>query len=143
MSLPPAFDNTRVARQAAAHSVENRLVLQVCGNCTRVQYPYREVCEHCLADQLAWQTVDGSGEIVSSVQVHASTHAFFRERAPWHVCSVRLAAGPTVIAHLQPPNITASTARMPRAGETVEVIQVMVGPQACALVAHARGDEGE
>ncbi len=141
MSLPPAFDNTRTARQAAAHSVENQLVLQVCEHCAQVQYPYRELCEHCLGDQLSWKPVDGAGQIISAAQVHASIHAFYREQAPWHICSVRLTVGPTVIAHLQPPGITAPTDSLPQAGQAVQVIQVMVGPQACALVAQMPGGE--
>lgn len=133
MSAPPRTALTRLAREAAAHARDGALTLQVCDECERVQYPYREVCGRCLSDRLQWREVDGSGELVASAAVHASAEAFFREHAPWPIASVALTAGPTVIAHLEAAGAAP--------GEPVRVHQTFVDPAQCVLVARLQSNE--
>jgi len=95
----PLFEQTRLAHEHAEVMTEGKLTLQRCRNCGVVQYPYRELCGECLADALQWRIVDGPGTVIAAVRVHASMHAFFRDNAPWCICSVTLDAGPRVIAH--------------------------------------------
>lgn len=99
MMALPRFGQTRLAREHAEAVTEGRLTLQQCRNCGALQYPYRELCGDCLADALQWKIVDGRGTVIAAVRIHASMHAFFRDNAPWCICSVTLDAGPRVIAH--------------------------------------------
>lgn len=126
MKALPRFEQTRLAGEHAAAMTEGQLTLQRCRHCGALQYPYRELCGGCLADALRWQTVDGRGTVIAAVRVHASMQAFFRDNAPWHVCSVALDAGPRVIAHAADGE--------PGAGSRVIVADERVGPSDSVLV---------
>ena len=78
------------------------LTLQCCGRCRQVNYPARELCGNCLADELHWQPVAATGTVQSLVQLHYSLEPAFAAHLPWAVASVRLDCGPIVLAHLQP-----------------------------------------
>lgn len=78
------------------------LTLQCCGQCQQVNYPARELCGNCLADDLQWRPVATSGTVQSLVQLHYSLEPAFAAHLPWAVASVRLDCGPVVLAHLQP-----------------------------------------
>ena len=127
MKAPPCFEQTRPAREHAAAMSEGTLTLQVCASCGAPQYPYRELCSECLADALQWRTVDNRGTAIAAVRVHASMHAFFRDNAPWCICSVKLDAGPRVIAHAADQGIGA--------GSRVTVVDESVAPSCSVLVA--------
>lgn len=98
-TLPPA-GRSRTAMGLTAAAALGRFELQACGHCGTVQYPPRDVCRHCLSDRLVWRAQDDAGELLSETLVRHSLELFFRERAPWRVGLVRLACGPTVVAHL-------------------------------------------
>lgn len=119
---------TRLAEQAAAHAREGALTLQVCTDCERAQYPYREICRQCLSDRLSWRRVDDRGRVLAISGIYASRDPWFRERAPWRVASVALAAGPTVIAHLDSAQI--------QQDHTVRVRQTFIDPTQCVLIAY-------
>ncbi len=74
------------------------LCLQVCEPCQAVQYPPRDNCRQCLSDKLTWQPVCAEGVVMAWSRVHASTQAFFREHAPWHVANIRLDCGVVLYA---------------------------------------------
>ena len=80
----------------------------------------------CLSVKLKWQPSDGGGELIADTVLHHSNDLFFRERLPWRLGLVRLASGPTVVAHLHagvgaaPANVHVS-ARLDRAGQAVVV----------------------
>ena len=74
--------------------------MQVCADCGAVQYPPREVCGGCLSEQLSWRAVDPSGTLLVSTTLHHSNDLYFRERLPWRVGTVRMSAGPSVVAHV-------------------------------------------
>ncbi|MCB1732487.1 MAG: OB-fold domain-containing protein, partial [Halieaceae bacterium] len=78
------------------------LTLQCCGQCQQVNYPARELCGNCLADELQWRPVAASGTVQSLVQLHYSLEPAFAEHLPRALASVRLDCGPVVLAHLQP-----------------------------------------
>ena len=77
-----------------------RLVLQVCAQCGHVQYPPREICSACLGSELGWESVSGTGQVLSWTRLHASSEPYFRDGAPWHIGSVQLASGPVLITFL-------------------------------------------
>ena len=74
--------------------------MQVCKNCSAVQYPPRELCKDCLHDELQWEEISAEGTLISYTVLHASTNAFFREHLPHQTALVKLDCGPVLIAHL-------------------------------------------
>ncbi len=98
-TVPPAA-RSRVALGLTAAAALGRFELQVCLACGAVQYPPREACHICLSDRLEWRAQDGAGELLADSVVHHSQELFFRERGPWRLGLVKLACGPSVVAHL-------------------------------------------
>lgn len=130
MSELPEFASSRLARERAAAAMDGELTLQRCRNCSKTQYPCREVCQYCLSDGLEWTRVDRSGIVLATARVHASLHPYFRERAPWQICSVVLDAGPRVIAHAQSETI--------ESGDAVQVFDERIGAAHCVLIAESK-----
>jgi len=78
------------------------LRLQRCGACARVNYPPRELCGNCLAQQLRWETVSDTGTVLSHTELHHALEPYYRDHLPWRVASIALDCGPVALAHLQP-----------------------------------------
>ena len=124
-TLPPAA-RSRVALGLTAAAALGRFELQECRDCGAVQYPPREACQRCLSVRLSWNEQDGKGELLASTVLHHSNDLFFRERLPWRLGLVKLACGPTVVAHLHAdvpaaPARLRVAARLDRAGQAVLV----------------------
>lgn len=123
--LPPGA-RSRVALGMTAAAALGRFELQVCRDCGALQYPPREACHACLSDRLAWREQDGAGDLLAETRLHHSNDLFFRQRLPWRLGLVRLAAGPTVVVHLH-GDVPAAPARvrvgsrLDRAGQAVLV----------------------
>jgi NAD(P)-dependent dehydrogenase (short-subunit alcohol dehydrogenase family)/uncharacterized OB-fold protein len=98
-TLPPGA-RSRVALGLTAAAALGRFELQQCKDCGTVQYPPREACQKCLSTRLPWKLQRPEGSILAETQLHHSNDLFFRERLPWRLGLVRLACGPTVVAHL-------------------------------------------
>ena len=97
--LPPT-KRTPVWHQVTAAAESGEFVLQVCNNCSAVQYPPRELCKDCLHDELQWEEISAEGTLISYTVLHASTNAFFREPLPHQAALVKLDCGPILITHL-------------------------------------------
>ncbi len=124
-TLPPGA-RSRIALGLTAAAAEGRFALQCCRACGELQYPPREACQQCLSVNLYWKDQDGAGELIADTVLHHSNDLFFRERLPWRLGLVKLAAGPTVVAHLHAaigaaPARVHATARLDRAGQAVIV----------------------
>lgn len=78
------------------------LQLQVCSECSKVNYPSRELCGNCLADGLQWQPVADRGVVQTLTELHYSLEPDYAAHLPWPVASVQLDCGPIAFAHLQP-----------------------------------------
>ncbi len=98
-TLPPAARSRRALGLTAA-AAAGRFELQVCRECATVQYPPREVCVHCLSEHLPWRPVDPRGRLLAVTTLHHSNDLYFRERLPWRIGTVHMAAGPSVVAHV-------------------------------------------
>ena len=98
-TLPPAT-RSRVALGLTAAAARGRFALQVCRDCTAVQYPPREVCRTCLSHRLIWQPQDGNGQLLSESTLRAAQELYFRERLPWRIGLVRLDAGVNVVGYV-------------------------------------------
>ncbi|HUG24513.1 SDR family NAD(P)-dependent oxidoreductase [Piscinibacter sp.] len=123
MNLPP-WARGRVALGMTAAAAEGRFELQVCKDCSAVQYPPREACHRCLSARLQWRAQSGEGTLLGTTTLHHSNDPFFRERLPWRLGLVQLAAGPSVIVHLhgevgEAPAPIKVGARLDRAGQAV------------------------
>lgn len=98
-TLPPHARSRRgIAFSTAA--AEGRLALQCCAECAHVIYPPREICPQCWSMNLDWRDIEDGGELLSETTLHTSVNTYFRERMPWRIGTVRLDAGPVVLAHL-------------------------------------------
>lgn len=123
MNLPP-WARGRVALGMTAAAAEGRFELQVCKDCSAVQYPPREACHRCLSARLQWRAQSGEGTLLGTTTMHHSNDPFFRERLPWRLGLVQLAAGPSLIVHLHgevgdAPAPVKVGARLDRAGQAV------------------------
>lgn len=123
MNLPP-WARGRVALGMTAAAAEGRFELQVCKDCSAVQYPPREACHRCLSARLQWRSQSGEGTLLGTTTLHHSNDPFFRERLPWRLGLVQLAAGPSLIVHLHgevgdAPAPVKVGARLDRAGQAV------------------------
>lgn len=98
-TLPP-YARSRKALAFTTAAAEGRFALQVCAECEHVTYPAREVCPKCWSMQLEWRDVPAGGELVSETTLRTSVNTYFRERMPWRIGTIKLDAGPTVLAHV-------------------------------------------
>lgn len=98
--LRPPEMRSRAALGLAAAAAEGRFALQCCADCGAVQYPPRDACIACLSVALRWRDVSPAGTLLAETTIHTSTKLYFRERTPWRTGSVRLDAGPVVMAHV-------------------------------------------
>jgi NAD(P)-dependent dehydrogenase (short-subunit alcohol dehydrogenase family)/uncharacterized OB-fold protein len=98
-TLPPAA-RSRVALGLTAAAARGRFALQVCRDCGAVQYPPREVCRACLSQLLVWRPQDDRGELLTETTLRTAQELYFRERLPWRIGLVRLAAGVNVVSYV-------------------------------------------
>jgi NAD(P)-dependent dehydrogenase (short-subunit alcohol dehydrogenase family)/uncharacterized OB-fold protein len=98
-TLPPA-GRSRVALRLTAAAAEGRFELQHCADCATVQYPPRSVCTACLSHRLEWRETGGAGDLIAATVLHHSNELYYRARVPIRLGTVKLDAGPVVLAHL-------------------------------------------
>ena len=98
--LLPPVPRSRAAIQMSAAAARGVLRLQTCADCGTCSYPPRDACPKCLSTRLEWRDVPEGGQIIAETTVQTTTDAYFRERTPWRVGTVRLDAGPVIMAHL-------------------------------------------
>lgn len=98
-TLPPSR-HTVLWQEITAAADKNEFRLQVCQQCKTVQYPPRELCKNCLADQLVWEEVSPVGTLQSWTRLHTSGNDFFRDNLPWLIGLVKLQCGPRLFVHL-------------------------------------------
>src|SRR5262249_27769017 len=98
--LHPQGVRSRTAHGLTAAAAEGRFALQVCLDCNAVLYPPRDACPACLSARLPFRDVDPRGVLIAETTVQTSTDPYFRERTPWRVGTVKLDAGPAIVAHL-------------------------------------------
>lgn len=98
--LLPPVPRSRATVQMSAAAARGLLCLQTCADCGHVSYPPRDACPSCLSTRLVWRETRDTGQIIAETTVRTTTDAYFRERTPWRVGTVRLDAGPVLMAHL-------------------------------------------
>ncbi len=98
---------------------EERLVLQHCPNCNRLQFPPRGMCANCYNNALEWREVTGRGHIQSHVVVHDSPVSTLIPDQPFNVALISLDDEPEVIMYSHLPGVPVD--EVPT-GAAVEVI---------------------
>ena len=98
-TLPP-HARSRKAIVFSTAAAEGRLALQTCTACGEVTYPAREMCPKCWSLDLQWRDIPDGGELIAETTLRTSVNTYFRERMPWRIGTVRLDAGPLVLAHI-------------------------------------------
>ncbi len=73
--------------------------LQRCVECGAINYPVREACRNCLGARLEPVPVSGAGTLLARSTLFTSGDAFFRDRLPWRIGTVRLDCGAILIVH--------------------------------------------
>jgi NAD(P)-dependent dehydrogenase (short-subunit alcohol dehydrogenase family)/uncharacterized OB-fold protein len=110
--LPPPAARSRAALGLVALAAEGRFGLQACRACGHLTYPPRDACDRCLSVDLTWQECDPRGQLLAETRVHVTNVLYFRERMPMRVATVRLDAGPCVLAHVHGECAPLSRVRM-------------------------------
>lgn len=112
LPLNPQGVRSRTAHGLTAAAAEGRFALQVCEDCKTVIYPPRDCCPNCLSARLPFRDVPRGGVLVAETTVRTSTDPYFRERTPWRVGSVKLDAGPVIVAHLHGDTVEGARVRL-------------------------------
>jgi NAD(P)-dependent dehydrogenase (short-subunit alcohol dehydrogenase family)/uncharacterized OB-fold protein len=110
--LSPQGVRSRTAHGITAAAAEGRFALQVCLDCNTVIYPPRDACPACLSARVPFRDVTNGGVLVAETTVQTSTDPYFRERTPWRVGTVKLDAGPAIVAHLHGDTAEGARVRM-------------------------------
>lgn len=76
--------------------------LQTCAGCGARQYPERDLCRVCLADELRLVDDHGRGRLVAETTLHRSLDPAFASELPLRIGTVALEAGVRLIAFLAP-----------------------------------------
>jgi uncharacterized OB-fold protein len=136
VSEQPPAPPRRWSAQAARLGTEGstgQLRLPVCQECGRVAYPLRELCANCLSERLEWQPVEASGRVLATTTLQRSNLPYFRPLLPLRVASIKLDAGPVVLAFLDDAAIAADArvqvkTRLDEAGSASFVAVPAAGP---------------
>ena len=76
---------------------EDRLVVQNCTECDRMQHPPRGTCGKCgSADHLDWRPVSGRGRINGYCVQHDSRIVALKEEQPFNLVIIELADNPEI-----------------------------------------------
>lgn len=112
LPLSPQGVRSRTAHGLTAAAAEGRFALQVCDDCSTVLYPPRDACPKCMSARLTFRDVDPRGVLLAETVIRTSTDVYFRERTPWRVGTVKLDAGPVIVAHLHGDVVEGKRVRM-------------------------------
>lgn len=108
---PPPRRHGVQARRLGLQGAAGDFLLPVCQVCGRVDYPPRELCSKCLSERLEWKAVESQGLVLATTTLHRSNMPYFRPRLPLRVASIKLDAGPVVLAFVD-DDATAAGARV-------------------------------
>jgi len=96
----PSAVRSRTSLAFTAAAAEGRLSLQRCRTCNGVCYPARDACPRCWSLDLRWVDIPDGGALLTESTLYSSFNPYFQARLPWRVGTVRLDAGPVVLAHI-------------------------------------------
>ena len=105
---------------------DQRLVLQDCTDCHKLQYPPQAVCQVCgSADALGWKEVEGKGHIAAYIVIEDGRLNRRMPDQPYNLALVTLDQDPTVNFYSNLPGVPAYQVPV---GAAVEVVFEEVAP---------------
>ena len=105
---------------------EQRLILQNCTSCDKLQYPPKTACQECgSADGLEWQDVEGKGHIAAYIVIEDGRLNRRMPDQPYNLALVTLDQDPTVNFYSNLPGVPAYEVPV---GAAVEVTFEEVAP---------------
>ena len=76
---------------------KEKLVLQYCKSCSKLQHPPQKACKECGSDgNLEWREVNGRGKILSYVVVHDSRQLLRVADQPFNIAVIQLEEDPGI-----------------------------------------------
>lgn len=76
---------------------EQRLIIQYCTKCKRMQYPPEETCYECGSDEnLEWREVKGRGKIHGYCVMYDSRIRLLQDRQPFNLAVIELEENPEI-----------------------------------------------
>jgi NAD(P)-dependent dehydrogenase (short-subunit alcohol dehydrogenase family)/uncharacterized OB-fold protein len=123
--IPPRLRG-RPARRLTSAAAIGLFELPVCQVCKTAQYPIREICQNCLSDNLKWEAVPPGGTALAATTIRHSTDPYFQAHRPISMGSIKLDAGPVVMARFTAGWVQAGTRiqiqnHLDRSGEAILV----------------------
>ena len=105
---------------------EQRLVLQNCTACTRLQYPPRQTCLACgSGDKLEWKEVEGNGHISTSIVIEDGRLNRRMPDQPYNLALITLDEDTSINFYSNLPGVPPYEAPV---GAAVQVIYEEVAP---------------
>ncbi|RLT27633.1 MAG: hypothetical protein DWI48_02900 [Chloroflexi bacterium] len=98
---------------------QQKLMLQHCASCDRLQYPPRAQCQDCGKAELTWREVEGKGHILETMVVHDTRVVRRKIDVPFNVALVSLDEAPYINFLSNLPGVKAHEAPQ---GAPVELI---------------------
>lgn len=80
---------------------EDRLLLQMCGNCGKMRHYPRPLCDACYSFEVKWIEAKGTGKVHSWTITHHAFHPGFKAELPYVLVTVDLDEGVRVQAPLR------------------------------------------
>ena len=115
--LPVLTDLNRPFWEGAA---AGRLMLQKCGQCGHIRFPFGPVCTICLSPDTRWAQLSGRGEVLSHLVFHQVYHKAWAGDVPYSVVMVQLDEGPRLFSNILDP--TRSDIETDLVGRRVEAV---------------------
>jgi uncharacterized OB-fold protein len=82
-------------------SDDSFLKFSKCNQCGLFQFPPRDLCSHCLSEEITWKSVLPLGVVLADTRIHYSLEEQFEETVPNHIGLIKLDIGPTIFANLE------------------------------------------
>lgn len=97
--LPPAARSVPMLGLIEGAAM-GRFALQRCGGCGRFLYPVRDICQHCLSQDLGFADAPQGGTLLSETTIAITSDPWFKARPPVRQGLVASDTGVTMIAIL-------------------------------------------
>lgn len=95
--IPLPYQDTQPYWDAAK---ENRLILQRCLDCGKLQFYPRGVCSHCLGSQLEWIDSSGRGKVHTFTVSYRAPHPGFADDLPFVLAIIELEEGVRMMSNI-------------------------------------------
>ena len=83
-----------------ANLEQGEFKIRRCNSCSKWQFPAMTRCQHCLGEDLSWQTPSGKGQVWSWIKVHKPYFKEYADEVPYLVAMIKLEEGPLMISSL-------------------------------------------